>query len=59
MYFLAHIPAVHLVQQRAKRRNLVFLVTVNSIIQSDIPHFLPGKEIFQQLAHLQIVPAQA
>ena len=49
MDFLAHIPAIHLVQQRAKRRYLVLNLAVHGIIQSDIPHLLPGEEIFTDM----------
>ena len=58
MDFLAHIPAIHLVQQRAKRGYLILNLAVYGIVQSDIPYLLPWEKIFQQLAHLQIVPAQ-
>ena len=59
MDFLAYIPAIHFVQNAAKRGYIVLNIAVNSVIERNIAHLVLGEKFFDKLSGLQVVPSQA
>ena len=59
MHLLGNILAIHLVQDILKGRNVVVLPQgVDPVIHGDVAHTVPGEEVLNEIACLQVVPAQ-
>ena len=59
MHLLGDIPRIHLVEYVLEGCDLVALgLGVDAVVQGDVPDTMSGEEILDQVASLQIVPAQ-
>lgn len=47
MYFLAHVPAIHFVQDIAERGYVVLNVCVYRVIEGDIPYMVAREKFLQ------------